>query len=54
MQDQKLIKIEKSNKKLIKQFSGQENVVNYIKDQHLNPKLLIDLVKLVNFIDSQN
>lgn len=54
MQDQKLIKLEKSNRKLIKQFNGQENVVNYIKDQHLNPKLLSDLVKLVNFIDSQN
>jgi len=54
MQNQKLIKVEKSNKKLVKQFSDQGNVVNYIKDQHLNPKLVTDLIKLVNFIDSQN
>ena len=47
----KLVKLEKNRKKLIRQFNDQPEVVQYIKNQHITPKLEEDLLKLIGFID---
>jgi hypothetical protein len=52
LRDGKLTKLEKNRKKLIRQFDDRPEIVQYIKDQHITPKIEIDLLKLIGFIDS--
>jgi len=53
MQNGKLTKLEKNRKKLMRQFEDQPEIAQFIKDEHLMPKLEYDLLKLIGFIDSR-
>jgi|JFJP01.1.fsa_nt_gi hypothetical protein len=52
LQDGKMLKLEKSQKKLQKQFNDKPEISKYIKDQRIMPKVEADLVRLIGFIDS--
>ena len=47
-----MLKLEKSQKKLQKQFNDKPEISKYIKEQRIMPKVEADLVRLIGFIDS--
>jgi hypothetical protein len=52
--DGKLTKLENNRRKLMKQFKDQPDILQFVDEQHLNPKAEADLLKLVKFIDSKS
>ncbi|MCB8994176.1 MAG: hypothetical protein H6538_01055 [Bacteroidales bacterium] len=52
--DGKLTRLENKRGKLVKQFSDQPEIAEYIKENRITPNEELDLMKLITFIDSKS